>query len=183
MDIGTKTQQFSDFYEREVDALFHYVALRVGNRDEVMDIVQETFSTLWEKTVRGGTIHAHRAFLYASARNRIIDWYRKKKSLSLEHITEGEDGETLPFEPIDTLAQSRIILSAEAEQVLTLITALPPQYRDAIYLRLVEEMLPQEIAQVLGMSAGTVSVRITRGLALLREQLGLTHTIEKHEPI
>ena len=179
MDISTKTQQFSDFYEHEVDALFRYVALRVGNRDEVMDIVQETFSALWEKTVRGDTINIPRALLYASARNKIIDWYRKKKPLSLEQMTEREEGEKLPFDPVDTFAESRIILSIEATQVLTLITALPSQYRDAVYLRLVEEMLPQEISEVLGTTAGNVSVRITRGLALLREQLGLTPPRQK----
>lgn len=182
MDIRTKTQQFSDFYEREVDALFRYTALRVGNREEVKDIVQETFSALWEKLARGGTIREERAFLYASARNKIIDWYRKKKSLSLEQMADGEEGETLPFDPIDTLAESRIVLSAEAHQVLTLIATLPISYRDAVYLRLVEEMVPQEIAQVLGITAGAVSVRITRGLALLREQLGLTQN-KDHESI
>lgn len=180
MDISTKTQQFSDFYEREVDGLFRYVSLRVGRRDEVIDIVQDTFSALWEKMVRGDTIHTPRALLYASARNKIIDWYRRKKPLSLEQMAEGEEGEELPFDPVDTLAEARMVLSAEAARVLDLIGTLPPQYRDAIYLRLIEEMLPQEIAQVLGITAGTASVRITRGLALLRERLGLT---EKHESV
>jgi len=144
-----------------------------------MDIAQETFCSLWEKFATGSTIISLRAFLYASARNKIIDWYRKKKPLSLEKITEGEDGDILPFEPVDSLAESRIILSSEAKSVLKLIEKLPTHYRDALYLRLVEEMTPKEIGQILEVSAGTISVRITRGLTMIRKELGLTPEPEK----
>lgn len=179
MDISSKTQQFSDFYEREVDGLFRYISFRVKSRQESMDIAQETFCSLWEKFATGTHIISLRAFLYASARNKIIDWYRKKKPLSLESITEGEEGDILPFEPVDSLAESRIVLSAEAQTVLKIIESLPAHYRDALYLRLVEEMTPKEIAQILKVSAGTISVRITRGLALIRKELGLTQETEQ----
>lgn len=179
MDIPSKQQQFSDFYEREVDGLFRYISFRVKSRQESMDITQETFCSVWEKIATGAAIISLRAFLYASARNKIIDWYRKKKPLSLESITEGEDGDILPFEPVDALAESRIVLSSEARAVLTLIEKLPTPYRDALYLRLVEEMTPKEIAQVLKVSAGTISVRITRGLAVIRKELGLTQEPEQ----
>lgn len=181
METPTRKEEFSTFYEREVDSLFRYVTLRVSSRDEAMDIVQETFCSLWEKFSLGETITNMRAFLYASVRNRIIDWYRKKKPLSLEQIPRkdgSDEDDDLPFDPIDMLAESTIVYSAEAREVLEIISKLPLSYREAVYLRVVEEFMPSEIAETLGISAGATSVRITRGLALIRKELGL---VEKEE--
>lgn len=172
MDKVAAEQQFTDLYEREVDAIFRYTLLRVSSREEAMDITHDVFSSLWAKLQLGEEVREGRAFLYTSARNRIIDWYRKHKPLSLESLGGGneEDG-PLPFDPVDPLAETRVQLSAEAEEVLTAIASLPPQYQESVYLRFVEEYTPQEIAQILGSSPNIISIRISRGLTELRKRL------------
>jgi len=48
---------------------------------------------------------------------------------------------------------------------------LPPDYREAIILRDMEDLDYEEIAVVLKTGVGTIKSRISRGRALLREQL------------
>ncbi|MFA6000302.1 MAG: sigma-70 family RNA polymerase sigma factor, partial [Candidatus Paceibacterota bacterium] len=64
-----------------------------------------------------------------------------------------------------------IVLSAEARAMIEAINVLPPNYRDVLYLRLIEDFTPEEIGNMFGMSANMVSVRITRGLEKLRKEL------------
>jgi RNA polymerase sigma-70 factor (ECF subfamily) len=51
------------------------------------------------------------------------------------------------------------------------VAQLPPDYREAVILRDLEDMDYPEIAKVLRTSLGTVKSRIARGRALLRETL------------
>jgi hypothetical protein len=64
-------------------------------------------------------------------------------------------------------------MSADASLVLSAINKLSPQYKEAVYLRFVEDLLPQDIAQILHATPNAVSVRINRGLQELRTLLGL----------
>ncbi len=63
------------------------------------------------------------------------------------------------------------ILSSEAEWVKGAMKSLEPIYREVVYLRYVEELTPKEIAEILGETANVISVRINRGVGLLREKL------------
>lgn len=60
----------------------------------------------------------------------------------------------------------------QANEVLRAVKRLPERYREALLLRLVEEMNGEEIAAHLGLSHGTVRVYLHHGLALLRKELG-----------
>ena len=174
MSINDKERQFAEMYEREADGLFRFCFLRVSNREQARDIVQDAFMRVWQTLLLGKDIAYERAFLYTITRNLIIDWYRKAKSESLEALTEreGGDGEETNEFP-DRGAEGRITVSAEAREILSAIQELEPIYREAVYLRLVEEALPQEIGEMLGLSANAVSVRVSRGIEQLRTRFKL----------
>lgn len=174
--IENKKKQFEEVYEREADALFRFCLSRVSDREQAKDIVQESFGELWGAFVRGTEIEYERAFIFTVARNRIIDWYRKSKSSSLEAMMEAREGES-PFEPRDEKADKKISFSAEARQILEAIEKLKPEHREVVRLRLVEELLPKEIAEVIGISPNAVSVRINRGIEEIRKILGLTEEL------
>ncbi len=173
MGINDKKRQFAEIYEREADGLFRFCLLRTSNREQARDIVQDAFTRLWQALLDDRSITHERAFLYAITRNLIIDWYRKAKSESLDALTEwGDDGEETKEFP-DTKAEGRMIFSAEAREMLEAIKELEPMYREAVYLRLVEEMLPQEIGELLDLNANVVSVRVNRGIEQLRSRFKL----------
>lgn len=174
-DIEIKNQ-FEEVYEREVDALFRYCLMRIGNRNQAIDIAQDAFVVLWQAYQKGETIDNPQAYLFTVLKNRIIDWYRKKKSVSLDALTDKKKGQ-YALDPADQKAHEGIIFSAEAKQIIEAINSLEPNYREAVYLRLVEDLPPPEIAALLGSKVSIVSVRITRGIQKLRKNLNIENNL------
>jgi len=156
---------FKKSYEALSDAIFRFCLTRVSDREQALDLTQEIFLRLWKELSARKQIKNIRAFLFTVARNLIIDSYRKKKSVSLEAtLVEGSEdkSEALAFD-------AHIETQAEADNLIVHINALDETYRDAVYLRCVEEMKPKDIALIIGQSVNVVSVRISRGLSLLRK--------------
>jgi RNA polymerase sigma-70 factor (ECF subfamily) len=163
--------QFNEIYRKEADAVYRFCLLRSSDREIALDFTQDTFMRFWNvlSDKERKPIKNPRTFLFTIARNLIIDWYRKKKSLSLEALMEGNDGEGANgFEPsISGSVETKI----EAEHLIRKIENLSEPYRHAVYLRCVEELKPREIAEILDESVNVISVRISRGLRQLRTQL------------
>ncbi|MCK7594844.1 RNA polymerase sigma factor [Pseudomarimonas salicorniae] len=62
---------------------------------------------------------------------------------------------------------------SEAEVILRALGGLPEAYRETLALRLIEGLSGPEIAALTGLAAGSVRVNLHRGMARLREALGL----------
>ncbi|MEJ0001848.1 MAG: RNA polymerase sigma factor [bacterium] len=165
------TLTFQKIYEEESDAIFRFCLTRVSNREQALDLVQETFLRLWQTLSLEKEVLNNRAFLFTVAHRLVIDWYRKKKSVSLDAMMHKE-GEA-DFDVADeTTTKENIEAGAEGRQLLEALDALPESYRQPLYLRFVEGMLPQDIAKILGISANAASVRINRGMLELRKRTG-----------
>ncbi len=165
-------KSFSDMYRQEVDALFRFCLQRTSDREKAIELTQETFSRYWEAVANGKSIDNPRAFIYKVARNLVIDWYRKKKPVSLDakFFDEDENDYDVP----DEKAHKLIEINTDASRVLSMLEKLDEEYRDVIYFRYLEDFSPQEIAEVLGLNANTVSIRITRGMDALRKIMGIS---------
>lgn len=160
-------KEFIDFYEEEADSIFRFFALRISDRETALELVQETFLKYWQ-AMQKGKVENDRAYVFSIARNLVIDWYRKKKSISLDEKLESEEGQK--FDIKDDLVQNPENF-ADAKMALEKVSSLPPQYREIIYLRFVEGLSPQEIAQVLREAPNATSVRLSRALEALRKIL------------
>lgn len=173
MSTSTMQNKFIELYESEADAIFRFCLLRLSDREQATDIMQETFARLWQEMEIGKKIANVRAFIFTVAHHLIIDWYRKKKSLSLEGMVNEENGDE-SFEPSFASINSKIELELEAEgrYLLENINKLAKSYRKAVYLRFVKGLTPPEIGIILKLSANAVSVRINRGLEQLRKITG-----------
>jgi RNA polymerase sigma-70 factor (ECF subfamily) len=103
-----------------------------------------------------------RSFLYTIAHNLAKDWYKKKKSYSLDE--QMEQG----YDPSD-----RQLLSAQQEaqyrEVIDAMDGLEQKDREILLLRYVEGLDPKDIASILEESANAVSVRIHRATKQLQE--------------
>jgi RNA polymerase sigma-70 factor (ECF subfamily) len=161
---------FEKIYAGESDAIFRFCLVRVSDREQALDIVQETFLRLWQTLTQGKEIMNIRAFLFTVTHRLIIDWYRKKKSISLESLMHAP-GHT-EFEPKDEKAARNLDVGIEGRYLLDKIGELSPGYRYPVYLRFVEDLSPGEIAVILGISTNAASVRINRGLVELRMKTG-----------
>ena len=171
---------FTDIYNKEADAIFRFCYLRVSDREQALDLSQETFTRLWQTMDQSGKLIEHpRAFLFTIARHAIIDWYRKKKAVSLEAMEDGEVGE--PYEYISDSALTDSKLESEGRFLVDKIGSLSLGHKDAVYLRFVEGLSPPEIAQILKISTNAASVRINRGIQELRKLTGYDIETDTHQ--
>ena len=158
---------FTACYDEYADPLFRFCLLKTSSRDVALDLSQEVFVKLWDQVRDGGAydpkkIGNVRALLFTIARNQVIDYYRKKKTDSLEPMLDAG------FEPE---AHDNPSETAAYQEAVRAINNLDEPYREAVYLRYVEELPPRDIAAVTGEKVNTVSIRITRGMKQLRDNL------------
>ncbi|MES2623575.1 MAG: sigma-70 family RNA polymerase sigma factor [Patescibacteria group bacterium] len=166
------TQQFIDLHTSESDALFRYCFFRVSDREIAVDMVQEAFMKLWDVFVKDAAeIKNARALLFKIASNLVIDWYRKKKAVSLDTMLDNENSEQ--FLRLDDESYEMMEILSDGKIALQHISSLDPTYEHVVYLRFVEDLSPKEIAHIVGLSVNVVSVRITRGIQELRKKYGI----------
>ena len=163
---------FTKTYEEHSDALFRYCYFRVSDREKALDLVQDVFTKTWHYIQEGNTVENIRAFLYTTARHLIIDEYRKKKNLSLDALV---DQGVEPSISIMTSLETSIDAALAIEEV----KKLPEAYSEILFMRYVSDMSVQDIAEALKLSENVVSVRIHRGMALLRKNM--KHTFPNPE--
>ena len=126
---------------------------------EVDDLVQDVFLAVLKKlnTLRDDA--AFGAWLAMIARNRAMDFHRRKRAT--EELSD------------DIATQGKSEADREAANVLEVICGLPEAYRETLVLRLVEGMTGPEIADRTGLTPASVRVNLHRGMKLLREKLGM----------
>lgn len=161
-------QMFEKIYENLSDRIFRFCFVRVSDREQALEITQDTFLRLWLEMQKGKTIENSRAFLFTITNRLIIDWYRKKKSIPLTKLKINDED----FDQIDEKETERMELGAEGRYLIEKINELPVGYREPVYLRFVEDLSPPEIAKILGITVNACSVRINRGLVELRKKAG-----------
>ena len=106
--------------------------------------------------------------LHNTWRNRVRDHARRLVEVDSERAEDapGLDG------PIETDTPERILLRDTLDADLqAALDALPEAFREAVWMRDVEELSYAEIADVLGVPIGTVMSRISRGRRMLFERL------------
>ena len=168
------TSKFEKIYSVESDAIFRFCLVRVSNREQALDITQETFLRLWQSLSLGKNILNERAFLFTVSHRLIIDWYRKKKSVSLEGILhkESEEEGEIGYDVADEKTRDSLESGPEGRYLLSKINELTETYRHPIYLHFIEGLSPKEIGDILEISANAASVRVNRGILELRKKTG-----------
>jgi RNA polymerase sigma-70 factor (ECF subfamily) len=159
-------QAFSVLWRDVNPALLRY--LRVVAAEHAEDVAAET----WVQVVRGlpkftGDEAAWRAWLFTTARRRMLDQVRLRK----RH----------PSEPLDVISPMDVPRTADAEQLamdnmatesaMALLSKLPEQQAEVIFLRVVVGLDTEVVAEILGRSPGAVRVAAHRGLRKLKTLL------------
>ncbi len=157
-----KEQHFFDMVEAHQDAIFRFIYFRVTNRAVALDITQDTFTKTWLYLASGKTIEHNEAFLYRTARNATIDYFKKVKSASLDTLMEAG------FDPGSNKAVDEVFRGDDIETVRSLLETLDDESRQIIFLRFTEEKPIEEIAAMYGKSVNAMTVRIHRIVKKLR---------------
>lgn len=149
-------------FEKGLNARAYF---KVHNHALSDDLVQNTFLKTWRYLVKGGKIDIMRAFLYHVLNNLIVDEYRKKKTVSLDLMTEKG------FEPAE-VEQVNLINMLDGKKAMILIGLLPPKYQKVMRMRYVQDLSLEEMSLITGRSKNSLAVEAYRGLEKLKVLYG-----------
>ncbi|HEY1303733.1 MAG TPA: sigma-70 family RNA polymerase sigma factor [Vicinamibacterales bacterium] len=164
---------FSDEVLQHLEPLYGTAMRLTRNQADAEDLVQDTMvkALRFEDRFERGT--NLKAWLYTilhnTWRNRLRDAARRAVDVDSERIEElaaQQDG------PIEAETPERLLLrEALGQEVQAALDNLPASFRQAVWLRDVEEFSYAEIAKMLDIPIGTVMSRISRGRRLLFDEL------------
>ena len=158
--------------ERYQQRLYRYLLFLTGNTALAEDLFQETWIRVLERGQQYNAKSRFESWLFAIARNLVIDVSRRKKIASLEQLGDAESGQ--PFDPADEQSVSplQLLVSRENQQTVQFsLLKIPAYYREVLLLRFHEELSLEEISGVLATPISTVKSRLYRGLTALKSAL------------
>lgn len=154
---------FAKLYDEYATKIQRFVYFKVSDRESTQDITNEVFIKILNYLADGGQINNFQSFLYRTARNLIIDFYRTRRpSEPLEQA-----GEIIIKTDFDQNIDQKIII----ENVKKYLGNLKPEYQEAVLLRFFDDLSIPEIAEVIDESEANVRQRVHRGVKMLKECL------------
>ncbi|MCL2651391.1 MAG: RNA polymerase sigma factor [Candidatus Azobacteroides sp.] len=171
--MNTVNEKFSQIYKQYINSLYRFGISMGIPHDTCLDIIHDVFCKLIKKNEVFET-DCMKSYLFRCFTNRYIDIKKSQKN-----VISG-DFNDLPFtievSLEDTSIEGYMIEEEEKEalkqKIEFLLGFLTPRQRKAIYLRYMEEMEYDEIAELLDMSAESVRKLVFRGLEKLRKHAG-----------
>ncbi|MEM1182329.1 MAG: sigma-70 family RNA polymerase sigma factor [Acidobacteriota bacterium] len=163
---------FARAVDRYKDRIVNYLTRLTGRRERAEDVAQEAFIRFYQNRHRYREEGTLQAYLFRIATNLVRSEERRKKRWRLlEPIFSrggsSPDGVHCAENPHEQGPHGRAVASEEQRQVTAAIAQLDLHYRAPLVLREIEGLSYHEIADVLGLSEGTVKSRLHRA----REQL------------
>ena len=164
---------------RAYEALVYRVAFRfLGNPTDASDVAQEVFLRVHRSLPKFRGDSSLSTWIYAITANLSRNAIRSKKNREKVQVLAPKEpeGEKAFFwdKVMDSRGtlQSRGLESRELRDAIQeALLQLPPDFREAVILRDLEDLDYERIAKLLKTSLGTVKSRICRGRALLQDQL------------
>ena len=153
-----------------VDSLYG-TALRLTRRPaDAEDLVQDTYLKAFRSAAqfqRGTNLKAWLfTILHNTFRNMLRHDGRSPIDVDSEYVDQAPANAATEHSPEDLLTRATLDVDLQAA-----LDALPDAFRQAVWLRDVEELTYAEIAEVLAVPIGTVMSRISRGRRALYERL------------
>ena len=160
-------------YQSQVDRVLYHLAPDWSDR---ADLAQEVLIRVYRNISRLQEPAKFRGWLSRIATNLFYDELRKRKRvaspLSLDAPRGVDDGEMHWEIAGDTPGPEEALSTTEFyEQLREAIADLPEVFRTTIVLREIEGLAYEEIAEITGVSLGTVKSRIARARSRLQSQL------------
>ncbi len=169
--VNTKADKaFRDERKR----LFEFIRRRVRTEEDAEDILADVFYQLMSSYSVTEPIEKMTSWLFTVARNKIIDWYRKKRP---ESLPRSESDPSLPLNLEDILydptqnpdqVYARSLVWTELADALD---DLPEEQKEVFVMHELEGKSFKEIAEITGEPVNTLLSRKRYAVLYLREEL------------
>ena len=175
--IATQARDRVRFEEEALqlaDQVYRVARHLVGSREEAEDLMQETYARAfrsWQSFTPGTNL---RAWLLRILTNLNIDrGRRQQRTPEMQPLEEGDyflynrlEEDVGP--PAD---EERIAARLSQDGIVSALSSVPHDFRDAIVLVDIGDFSYQEAAQILDIPVGTVMSRLHRGRRILKQEL------------
>lgn len=161
---SSQTMDLSRWFAEEVQphegSLRSYLRNLFPSLPDIDDLVQESYARLIRAREAGRVSYA-KAFLFTTARNAALDFFRRRKVVSIDGVADLEELSVIEDRPD---AAEAINKQQELEMLSEAVRALPDRCRQVMTLRLLYGMAHREIAAELRISEHTVKAQLAKGM-------------------
>ncbi len=157
-------EEYNISVDKFADRLFRFVVRSIRDQDLANDIVQETYTKLWEK-VSTVSYSKVRSYLFTSAYHILVNHYRKEK-----RVEKINDGHTMEYSHNEQYTDLKEVLENALNQ-------LPKTQKTVILLRDYEGYSYKDIADITELSESQVKVYIYRARMAMKEKIGSIETL------
>ena len=165
-----KDRAFDELYFRYRDLLVRFVYVRMKSVPVSEEIVQEVFTTIWERRKTLVIQKKFSAYMYTSVRYVTLD-YIKSNTLTDQFIKEVFDRNTI-IESSNNTTEEAIYHDELQELVDKAASLLPKKAKEVFILSRIKQYTNKEIAEELNVSHETVKYHISYALKFMRSYLG-----------
>jgi RNA polymerase sigma-70 factor (ECF subfamily) len=153
-----------------IDSLYGTALRLTRNGSDAEDLVQDTYLKAFRSAAQFQRGTNLKAWLFTILHNTFRNMRRHdgRSPIDIDSETVEQSANLSVHDETPEQILSRATLDADLQAALD---ALPDAFREAVWLRDVEELTYAEIAQVVAVPIGTVMSRISRGRRLLFERL------------
>ena len=153
-------EAFSELYEAYFDRVYRFVFFRVADDLLAEDLASQVFLKAWENLHRYRPRGPFLAWLYAIARNAVIDHYRTRKQvISLD--------DAAPIAAQDEKLDDRLQLEFDVKALRAAMQHLTQEQQEVITLRFLADYDTTQIAAEMGKSEGAIRALQMRALQAL----------------
>lgn len=176
VEYAVKGEQgsFLVLYDRYKTGVSLHVAGFISLREEVEDVVLESFQKAFAQISTYNPEYKFSTWLFRIARNTAFDHIEKsgraKVNMPMNSIDDVESG-ICDIASSAGNPETAVISSQEYEKVVSAIDGLPQAYRQVARMVLLDNYGYQEVAEKLDIPLNTVRTRVKRGRALLLKKL------------
>ncbi len=154
---------FDNLWNEFSKKLLNYIKVKVKNSHDAEDILQSVFIKIYNSFEQLENKSAIRPWIYRITNNTIIDFYKKKKDVSVDpevlYMIKDE------FDSIDHMNDEI------AKCIENMLFDLPEKYQYVYDMHENKEMKHKEIAKALNISVSTSKVRLKRAKDMFKERL------------
>ena len=158
------------------DRLHRFICSRLPDEDDAEDILQDVFLRIHDRIDTVRDVQKLESWIYQIARNSIVDYYRRRRSLvSLSDLPDGSESElgeaSVGPGPEDKDADEDPIVQSLTADIREIVQSLPEPYREALLLTEDQGLSQKELAEQLGISLSGAKSRVQRARQKIKDAL------------
>ena len=168
---ASTVEAFNILVDRYSERLMHYLYGFLSDRELCEDLLQETFLRLYRHRHSYQPIATFSTWLYTIAGNLARSEYRKRKRrrmYSIQLVNRDNEEYELAIPDESFSPDRRTESTLQDKYIQKALDQIPPDFREVVVLRDIQQLSYDEIAEITGLPMGTVKSRINRGRTKLQ---------------